>query len=51
MSFSAGPSFSPMYFIIMSLRSSSSAFPSISCWDEEMQCHQSWATQRRPSPH
>lgn len=30
-SLSAGPSFSPMYFIIMSLRSRSRALPSISC--------------------
>lgn len=30
-SFRAGPSFKPMYFIIMSLRSKRSAFPSISC--------------------
>lgn len=30
--FSAGPSFRPMYFIIMSLLSNSNAFPSISCF-------------------
>lgn len=29
--FSAGPSFRPMYFMIISLRSSIRAFPSISC--------------------
>lgn len=39
-----------MYFIIMSLRSSSSAFPSISCRDEKAQRHQSWAVQHHPIP-
>lgn len=39
--FSAGPNFRPMYFIIMSLRSSIRAFPSISCggktwWESQM---------------
>lgn len=36
--FSAGPSFSPMYFIIMSLRSSIRAFPSISCFLNSSAC-------------
>ena len=31
----AGPSFKPMYFIIMSLRSNRRAFPSISCTDRK----------------